>query len=83
MMVQNGNFQIRAFSSVTTFRVSYECGRDNTYFVAVKGASGLLIEFSEFSSNENIAPHTSDKFMKDLLETKHAYYFIVYRYDKY
>lgn len=73
-MVQNGNFQACAFSeyALLGFRVSYECGRDNTRFVAVKGASGLLIGFPEFSSNENIAPHTSNRFTKDLLKTKRA-----------
>lgn len=61
------HFQIHRYA-LLGFRVS--CGRDNTRFVAVKGASGLLIGFPEFSSNENITPHTSNRFAKDLLRTK-------------
>lgn len=39
--------------------------RDNTCFVAVKGASALLIGFSEFSSDENIAQNTFERFTRD------------------
>lgn len=42
----------------------------------VKGTSGLLIGFLEFSSVENITSHTSGRFTKDLLKTKHAQYLI-------
>lgn len=73
-MIQNGafghvHFQIHRYA-LLGFRVSR--GRDNTRFVAVKGASGLLIGFPEFSSNENITPHMSDRFAKDLSKTEGA-----------